>query len=395
MKSILIIGAGFLQAFVIKKAKDLGYRTLAIDKNPCAVGFEIADEYSAVDVVDLDACLAYARAHRVDGVMTAATDYGVLSASYIAKTMGLPGLDFETAKIIKNKYLVRDILYSKTGQGISQYFEVNDLDHLPVKRRSIEFPVIVKPCDGSGSKGVNKAGNFNELMIAVGTALNASRIHKALVEKFISGKEFGVESMVLNGEVHVLGVMGKHMTDPPDYAELGHFMPSQLGMEAKVKDIVRRSIQALGINYGAVNMDVLITNEGEAFIVDIGARMGGNLIGSHIIPIGTGIDYMEALIRSAVGDDVNLGVGNGRVNVATRLLALRPGRVKRLPDFAEIQRQEMVEIYHHLHVGDEIPQYHNNLDGCGYVLARVGTLAEVESHVENAMALIDEGVIRD
>lgn len=395
MKSILIIGAGFLQAFVIKKAKDLGYRTLAIDKNPCAVGFEIADEYSAVDVVDLDACLAYARAHRVDGVMTAATDYGVLSASYIAKTMGLPGLDFETAKIIKNKYLVRDILYSKTGQGISQYFEVNDLDHLPVKRGSIEFPVIVKPCDGSGSKGVNKAGNFNELMIAVGTALNASRIHKALVEKFISGKEFGVESMVLNGEVHVLGVMGKHMTDPPDYAELGHFMPSQLGMEAKVKDIVRRSIQALGINYGAVNMDVLITNEGEAFIVDIGARMGGNLIGSHIIPIGTGIDYMEALIRSAVGDDVNLGVGNGRVNVATRLLALRPGRVKRLPDFAEIQRQEMVEIYHHLHVGDEIPQYHNNLDGCGYVLARVGTLAEVESHVENAMALIDEGVIRD
>lgn len=395
MKSILIIGAGFLQAFVIKKAKDLGYRTLAIDKNPCAVGFEIADEYSAVDVVDLDACLAYARAHRVDGVMTAATDYGVLSASYIAKTMGLPGLDFETAKIIKNKYLVRDILYSKTGQGISQYFEVNDLDQLPVKRGSIEFPVIVKPCDGSGSKGVNKAGNFNELMIAVGTALNASRIHKALVEKFISGKEFGVESIVLNGEVHVLGIMGKHMTDPPDYAELGHFMPSRLGMEAKVKDIVRRSIQALGINYGAVNMDVLITNEGEAFIVDIGARMGGNLIGSHIIPIGTGIDYMEALIRSAVGDDVNLGVGNGRVNVATRLLALRPGRVKRLPDFAEIQRQEMVEIYHHLHVGDEIPQYHNNLDGCGYVLARVGTLAEVESHVENAMALIDEGVIRD
>lgn len=391
----MIIGAGFLQAFVIKKAKDLGYRTLAIDKNPCAVGFEIADECSAVDIVDLDACLAYARAHRVDGVMTAATDYGVLSASYIAKTMGLPGLDFETAKIIKNKYLVRDILYSKTGQGISQYFEVNDLDHLPVKRRSIEFPVIVKPCDGSGSKGVNKAGNFNELMIAVGTALNASRIHKALVEKFISGKEFGVESIVLNGEVHVLGIMGKHMTDPPDYAELGHFMPSQLGMEAKVKDIVRRSIQALGINYGAVNMDVLITNEGEAFIVDIGARMGGNLIGSHIIPIGTGIDYMEALIRSAVGDDVNLGVGNGRVNVATRLLALRPGRVKRLPDFAEIQRQEMVEIYHHLHVGDEIPQYHNNLDGCGYVLARVGTLAEVESHVENAMALIDEGVIRD
>lgn len=394
MKSILIIGAGFLQAFVIQKAKDLGYRTLAIDKNPCAAGFEIADESSAVDIVDLDACLAYARAHRVDGVMTAATDYGVLSASYIAQKMRLPGLDFETAKIVKNKYLVRDILYSKTGQGISQYFEVNDLDDLPAKKGSIGFPVIVKPCDGSGSKAVNKAGNFDELMIAVGEAFNASRIHKALVETFISGIEFGVESMVLNGEVHVLGIMGKHMTDPPDYAELGHYMPSQLEMEDKVRDVVRRSIQVLGINYGAVNMDVLITSDGEVFIVDIGARMGGNLIGSHIIPIGSGIDYMEVLIRSAVGDYVDITAGNGMVNVATRLLALKPGRVKQLPDFTEIQQQEKVEIYHHLHVGDEIPQYHNNLDGCGYVLASGDTLAEVERHAENARSLIDEGIIR-
>ncbi len=395
MKSILIIGAGFLQAFVIKKAKELGYRTLAIDKNPCAVGFEIADESSAVDIVDLDACLAYAQTNHIDGVMTAATDYGVLSASYIAQKMRLPGLDFETAKIIKNKYLVRDILFSKTGEGISQYFEVEDSDDLPARKGLIEFPVIVKPCDGSGSKAVKKAHTFEELTTAVAEALNASRIHKALVEAFVIGKEYGVESMVLNGEVRVLGVMGKHMTDPPDYAELGHYMPSQLNIEDKVQDIIRRSIQALGINYGAVNMDILITGNGDVFIVDIGARMGGNLIGSHIIPIGTGVDYMEVLIRSAVGDYVDIGSSNGMVNVATRLLALKPGLVKQLPDFDEIQKQEKVEIYHHLHVGDEIPIYHNNLDGCGYVLASGGTLEEVERHVENAKLLIDDGIIRD
>ncbi len=391
----MIIGAGFLQAFVIQKAKDLGYHTIAIDKNPCAVGFSMADECRAVDIVDLDACLNYARVHQVDGVMTAATDYGVLSTAYVARELGLQGLDYEAAKTVKNKFLVRNILYTQTGEGISQYFEVCCPDELTAIREKIQFPVIVKPCDGSGSKAVNKASEFDALLTAVSDALNASRMHKALVETFISGKEFGVESMVLDGEVYVLGIMGKHMTDPPDYAELGHYMPSELTIERKVKDVVQKAIKVLGINYGAVNMDIMITERGEVFIVDIGARMGGNLIGSHIIPIGTGVDYMEALIRSAVGDAATLHSNNGGEIVATRLLALKPGKVKSLPDFGDIQQRENVEIYHHLHAGDEINQYHNNLDGCGYVLARGDSLAEAERHVENAKKLIDEGIVRE
>jgi biotin carboxylase len=393
LKSILIIGAGFLQAFVIQKAKDLGYHTFAIDKDPCAVGFSIADECSAVDIVDLESCLNYARAHQVDGVMTAATDYGVLSTAYVARELGLQGLDYEAAKTVKNKFLVRNILDSQTGEGISQFFEICQPNELSAIREKIQFPVIVKPCDGSGSKAVNKACEFKGLMTAVAEALNASRIRKALVETFIAGREYGVESMVLDGEVYVLGIMGKHMTDPPDYAELGHYMPSELPIEYKVREVVQKAIKALGINYGAVNMDVLITERGEVFIVDVGARMGGNLIGSHIIPIGTGVDYMEALIRSAVGDAAALHSNNGSEIVATRLLALKPGNVKSLPDFSHIQQLENVEIYHHLHTGDKINRYHNNLDGCGYVLARGDSLDEAERRAETAKNLIDEGIV--
>lgn len=93
MKKILIIGAGFLQSFVIKKAKEIGYYTIAIDKNPHAVGFEIADEFNVVDIIDQEACLKYAKEKEIDGVMTAATDYGVLSAAYIAEKLNLPGLN--------------------------------------------------------------------------------------------------------------------------------------------------------------------------------------------------------------------------------------------------------------------------------------------------------------
>ena len=111
MKKLLVIGAGFLQSFVIQKAKQLGYETLAVDANPNAVGFQYADKYDVINIVDEEACLAFARKEKIDGVLTAATDYGVLTAAYIAREMGLPGLKYEVAKLIKNKYQVRKRLY--------------------------------------------------------------------------------------------------------------------------------------------------------------------------------------------------------------------------------------------------------------------------------------------
>ena len=107
MKKVLIIGAGFLQDFVIKKAKTMGYEVYAVDADPNAIGFKHADHYGVVNIVDEKACLEYARVNNVDGVLTAATDYGVLTAAYVAREMGLPGLKYEVAQLIKNKYQVR------------------------------------------------------------------------------------------------------------------------------------------------------------------------------------------------------------------------------------------------------------------------------------------------
>ena len=105
MKKILIIGAGFLQSFVIKKAREMGYETLTVDADPNAVGFHYADKHEVINIVDEKACLAYAQKENIDGVLTAATDYGVLTAAYIAEQMNLGGLDYEVAKLIKNKYI--------------------------------------------------------------------------------------------------------------------------------------------------------------------------------------------------------------------------------------------------------------------------------------------------
>lgn len=393
MKRVLIIGAGFLQDFVICKAKKMGYETYAVDADPNAIGFKHADHHAVVNIVDEKACLEYARTNNIDGVLTAATDYGVLTAAYIAKEMGLPGLKYEVARLIKNKYEVRKCLYENHVDDTEQAYEVHKDTNIEELAQKIVYPVMVKPCDGSGSRGASRVDSAEKLKEACEYAIAGSITDRAEIETFIVGREYGAESLVVNGEVHVLGVMQKWMTKPPYYAELGHSIPSDLrpGVEEKVKKCVMHAIKALGVNFGSVNMDMLITEDGKIYIIDIGARMGGNMIGPCIIPYGTGIDYMAAMIQNAVGDFVDLSAKD-KCAVATRLLAFNEGIVKTLPNMKEVEEKFEVEIYHHLEVGMKVNEYHTNLDGCGYIVAKGRTLDEVVDRAETALVFLEQTI---
>lgn len=386
MKKILIIGAGFLQDFVICKAKEMGYETYAVDADSNAVGFNHADYHAVVNIVDEKACLEYARVNHIDGVLTAATDYGVLTAAYIAKEMGLPGLKYEVAQLIKNKYQVRKCLYENHVDDTEQAYEVYKDSNIEELSKKIVYPVMVKPCDGSGSRGASRVDNAKDLKKACEYAIAGSITNRAEIETFIVGKEYGAESLVVNGEVHVLGIMQKWMTKPPYYAELGHSIPNNLipEVEEKVKKCVTNAIKALGVNFGSVNMDMLITEDGKVYIIDIGARMGGNMIGPCIIPCGTGVDYMAAMIQNAVGDYVDLSAKD-KCAVATRLLAFDEGVVKTLPDMKKVEKKFDVEIYHHLENGMKVNEYHTNLDGCGYIVAKGKTLKEATDKAETVL----------
>ena len=390
MKKILVIGAGFLQKFVIQRAKALGYHTLAVDANPDAEGFAYADEYRVVNIVDQEACLAYAREKQIDGVLTAATDYGVLTASYIAQEMGLPGIPYEAAKRIKNKYQTRRCLFEHAVDDTKLAYEVAEDTDVAALAGELTYPVMVKPCDGSGSRGASRVNGPEELAAACALAVGASPTRRALVERFIFGREYGAESLVVNGQVHVLSIMKKWMTEPPYYAELGHAIPCGLpaDVERHARDCVERAIKALELSFGSINMDMLITDEGHVHIIDIGARMGGNMIGPWIIPGGTGVDYMTAMLRNAVGDPADLTPAPHRA-VATRLLAFPKGVVRQLPDFAALEQAYGVRICHHLTVGDQINEYHTNLDGCGYVLAEADSAEEAAEIAERVRTEIE------
>ena len=394
-RKVLIIGAGFLQRYVIRKAKELGYYTLAVDGNPNAVGFADADEFGVVNIIDQEACLAYAREHRVDGVLTAATDYGVLSAAYIAQEMGLPGLKYAVAQTIKNKYKIRKCFFENCVDDTEQAYEVSADTDLEKLAQQIIYPVMVKPCDGSGSRGASRVDRAEDFPQACQFAMDGSITRRAVVETFIVGNEYGAESFVENGNIHILGVMRKWMTQPPYYAELGHAIPSGLkpGTEQYVRSCVEKAIKALGVNFGSVNMDMLITQDGKVYIVDVGARMGGNLIGSHIIPLGTGVDYMANMIRGAVGDPCDFTPKAHAGAVATRLLALSPGVVEAIPDMARYDAPDVI-VEHHLSVGDRINEYHTNLDGCGYVVCTATGAEDAAVKAEKVKNEIDKAIIR-
>lgn len=386
MKKILVIGAGFLQDFVIQKAVSMGYETLAVDADPEAVGFRHAHRCAVINIIDEAACAEYAKKERIDGVITAATDFGVLSTAYVARALGLPGLDYETARLVKNKFQVRKCLYAAHVDDLEQAYEVDKNTDIDSIARKLTYPVMVKPCDGSGSRGAGRVDTAAELAGACSKAMSSSVTQRAEIETFITGQEYGAECLVADGQIHVLGIMKKWMTDPPHYAELGHAMPCGLteAVEKKAKETIRKAVSALGIHFGSVNLDMLITPDGRVCIIDIGARMGGNMIGPCIIPYGTGIDYVGAMIRSAMGEPVDLSA-HPHGAVVTRLLAFSEGVIKKVPDMKAIEKRREVEIFHHMEKGMKVREYHTNLDGCGYVIAKGKTAQEAERKVLAAL----------
>jgi biotin carboxylase len=397
MNKLLFIGAGFLQSFIIRKANELGIHTIAIDKNPNSIGFKYAHEHAVIDIIKPLDCLKFAHEKRINGVLTAATDFGVLTSSLVARELNLPGINYEVAETIRNKFKVRSILIKNKIDNIEQCFEINKTSDINDFKNSIHFPVIVKPCDGSGSIAVKRVDMPSDLIKSCHEAIKGSGVGKAIIEDYVEGSEYGVESFVLNNEITILGIMGKRMTSDPFYAELGHFYPSNLDvqLEDHIKDIVIRTIGFLGINFGAVNMDIIITSDKKVYIIDIGARMGGNLIGSHIIPIGTGIDYMENIIRASLNDTVDLRPKYSGQTVVSKILALKPGIVVHLPNFIHLEEQFNVKIYQHLKIGEKINEYHNNLDGCGYIIASGTDFNDCEARALKALEMIDRSIERE
>lgn len=301
MKKLAIIGASYLQLPLVKKAKQMELSTICFAWKEGAVCKDIVDTFYPISIIDKEAILSVCQQEKIDAVTTIASDVAVVTVNYVAEKMGLVGNKDCYSQIVTNKYLMRGCFMEHDVP--SPKFCLTD-GTVPEAVNVFRYPIIVKPTDRSGSRGVEKVNSREELLVAIERACNESFQKKAVIEEFVEGREISVESISFKGKHYVLQITDKVTTDAPFFVELEHHQPSSLPEEIKtrVKEIVLNALDALHIEYGASHSELKITKEGDIRVIEIGARMGGDFIGSNLVQLSTGYDFLKGVIDVAFGD---------------------------------------------------------------------------------------------
>ena len=299
-KKLAIIGASYLQQPLVEKAREMGLYTICFAWEDGAVCKELCDKFYPISIVDKDAILEVCREEKIDAVTTIASDVAVLTVNYVAEQMGLIGNPDKYSQTATNKYLMRQC-FMENGVPSPKYCLTDG--EVPMAISTFRFPVIVKPTDRSGSRGVEKVEKQEDLQEAITRACKESFQQKAVIEEFVEGREISVESISFEGRHYLLQITDKVTTEAPFFVELEHHQPSTLpeDIKSRVKAIVLNALTALHIQYGASHAELKITKDGDIRVIEIGARMGGDFIGSNLVRLSTGYDFLKGVIEVALG----------------------------------------------------------------------------------------------
>lgn len=300
-KKLAIIGASYLQLPLVEKAKEMGVETICFAWEDGAVCKDLCDRFYPVSTVDKEEILRICRDEKIDGITTIASDVATLTVCYVAEQMGLVGNPDKYSQTTTNKFLMRQCFMEHCIPS-PNFCESNGT--VPETVRSFLFPVIVKPTDRSGSRGVEKVENVSGVSKALERACSESFQKKAIIEEFVDGREISVESISFAGQHYVLQITDKVTTEAPFFVELEHHQPSSLpeDIKSQVKKIVLHALDALHIQYGASHSELKITEDKDIRVIEIGARMGGDFIGSDLVKLSTGYDFLKGVIEVALGD---------------------------------------------------------------------------------------------
>lgn len=304
MKKIVIIGANDFQNQLILKAKEMGFETHVFAWKDGSTGERTADYFYPIDVVKTDQILKVCREIRPDAVASIASDLTNIAVSKVASALGLPCNSPECIRISTNKYAMREA-FTKAGIATPRFYRV---DRMEAYLYGLRLPVIVKPTDRSGSRAITKVTDFSDLEEAIQRAVEQSFEKQAIVEEFIEGEEYSYEAISYKGTHMKLAITKKYTTGEPHFIETGHVEPCAFSedMLYKINYVMRRALDALKITDGASHGEFKVTPNGKVRIIEIGSRMGGDCIGSDLVPLSTGYDYMEMVIDVACGKEPRL-----------------------------------------------------------------------------------------
>ncbi len=302
-KKVVIIGANDFQNPLILKAKELGYETHVFAWKDGSIGEKTADFFYPISIVEKEEILEKCREIKPDAILTIASDLATITVNYVASKLGLTCNSLECTEISTNKFKMRQA-FKKANIPVPKFEIVDENTNLDILN-GMEYPLIVKPTDRSGSRAINKILKKEELSDAIKLAVENSFEKKAIVEEYIDGDEFSAESISFHGKHNFLTVTRKQTTGYPHFIETGHIEPAGLSEEMieKIKSAILPALDSLKIENGASHAEFKITQNGDIRIIEIGARMGGDCIGSDLVKISTGYDYVKMVIDVALGKE--------------------------------------------------------------------------------------------
>lgn len=294
MQSILVFGVSDLQKSLIERCKAKGLFTVGIDPDPKAKYRDLVDAFEVVDGQDFEGTLAVVEKHNVSAIITAATDKPLVMMAKIAETKGFPFFSTDTAMHSTDKYLMKQ-RFQEENILCANGFILNHIDEISAK--SVEYPVIVKPRDNSGSRGVIYCNNNDELKSAVDEALLFTKKGNVLVEEYIDGKEYSVEGIHYKSLTSVIQITEKITSNFPYNVEMGHIQPADLTDDKRneIKKIVTEAAKALNFDNCASHTELKISAKG-IIIIETSPRLGGDFISSTLTPLSSGINMEDLLI---------------------------------------------------------------------------------------------------
>ncbi|MBE5948039.1 MAG: ATP-grasp domain-containing protein [Lachnospiraceae bacterium] len=389
MKKILMLGGSMQQIPAIKCAKDMGYHVITCDYLSDNPGHVYSDEYYNVSTTDKKAVLELAQNLEIDGIVAYASDPAASTAAYVAEQMGLPGNPYKAVDILTQKDLFRAFLAENGfNTPLAGGYETFEEAYEDIERYN--FPVMVKPADSSGSKGVVKISNKEELKAAVCEALSYSRRKRFVVEEFIVKKGYQIsgDGFSVDGKL-VFTSYGNELYSGKgtrEYVALGEFWPSLLTDEQKEKvdGEIQKLITALGMKTSAYNIEVILDEADNIYILELGPRNGGSYI-PQLIQYATGVDLVRYTILAAVGESCSgLDMPDTRGCYSNyMILSTVSGKYKGLWFDTEFKKNNLLDVYCAYKEGDVVTAYQNTTHSLGTILFKANSVEEMISITDN------------
>lgn len=373
-KKIMILGASILQLPAIEKAKKMGLDVVVVDMNPNAIGFEIPGiKKEIISTIDVPAIIEAAKRHQIDGIMTLATDMPMRSVAAVAEQMGLVGIDKDTAVKATNKAEMRKAL-QKAGVPIPKFFVVSNEEEYKEAVKEFDVPFIVKPADSSGSRGIFEVIDITNAELvkkAYEYCKPYSKVGDVVVEEYMNGPEVSAETLTINGVCHVIQITDKLTTGAPHYVEMGHSQPTKHSDEiaSRIAEIAKEANKAIGIKNGPSHTEIIVTSQGPK-VVELGARLGGDNITTHLVPLSTGVNMVECCIKIALGEmpDIKHKWSRGS---AIRYFEQHAGIIESIQGIDKAKRIPGIQQISIVHgVGEKVTEIESSGSRMGFVIAQ-------------------------